>query len=158
MGRVNEARPANSERLAFGPDRRLRKHAEFARSQSDRAARRVGTLHFTLVVTPQEVPGVPRLGLVVARRVGGAVLRNRVKRLCRECFRAWPGLVPRGVDLIVIAREGAPELDLVQVRAEWSGVVRLLEKRAAEALARGPRRHHLARTPAGPPSRGSGEG
>jgi ribonuclease P protein component len=142
----------------FGADRRLRRHAEFVRAQSDRSVRRIGTPHFTLLVAPQETPAAARLGLVVSRRVGGAVQRNRVKRLCRECFRGWRGLLPQGVDLIVIAREGAPELDLAAVRAEWSGVTRLLAKRAAEALARGPGRHHLARTPARPPpSSGPGE-
>jgi ribonuclease P protein component len=76
------------------------------------------------------------MGLVVARRVGGAVLRNRVKRLCRECFRGLPQLLPHGVDLVVIAREGAPALGLAAVRAEWRAVGSLLRKRAAEALAR----------------------
>jgi ribonuclease P protein component len=135
--------------MAFGPDRRLRRHAEFVRSQNDRATRRVGTPHFTLLVAAQKVPGPSRLGLVVGRRVGGAVQRNRVKRLCRECFRTWPDLVPAGVDLIVIARPGSPELDLARVRAEWGSVARLLVKRAAEALARGSGSHHPPRTPAG---------
>ena len=49
--------------------------------------------------------------------VGDAVRRNRVKRVCRECFRQWPGLVPSGIDLIVIARPGAPELDLSRAAA-----------------------------------------
>ena len=127
---------------AFGADRRLRKHAEFARAQADRAARRVGTTHFTLLLTPQRTPGPSRLGLIVGRKVGGAVQRNRVKRLCRECFRLAPGLVPDGVDLIAIARPGAPELDLERIQAEWLGVARLLQKRAAEALARGAAPHH----------------
>ena len=78
---------------------------------------------------------MPRLGLVVARKVGGAVRRNRIKRLCRECFRTWPDLLPSGVDLIVIARPGAHELSLAQVREEWLAVARLLRKRATEALA-----------------------
>jgi RNase P protein component len=60
-----------------------------------------------------------------------------VKRLCRECFRQWPALLPNGVDLIVIARGGAHELELADVRAEWRGVERLLKKRAVEALERG---------------------
>jgi ribonuclease P protein component len=125
--------------MAFGPERRLRKHSEFVRSQGDRSTQRVGTAHFTLLLAPQRAPGPSRLGLVVGRRIGGAVQRNRVKRLCRECFRGWPRLVPDGIDLIVIARTGAPELDLARVRAEWAGVGRLLEKRAAEALARAAR-------------------
>ncbi len=121
-------------RFRFGPDRRLRRHSEFVRAQ--RIGRRVGTTHFTLLVAAQaEGAGPSRLGLVVARKVGGAVQRNRVKRVCRECFRTWPDLLPSGVDLVVIARPGAHELSLADVQAEWLAVSRLLRKRATEALA-----------------------
>jgi ribonuclease P protein component len=122
-------------------NRRLRKHGEFVLAQ--RSGRRVGTAHFTLLVAPQPPPPRPaRMGLVVARRVGSAVGRNRVKRLCRECFRTWPELLPDGVDLVVIAREGAADLGLGQVQAEWRAVGPLLKKRAVEALARAGRPHH----------------
>lgn len=132
--------------MAFGADRRVRRHVEFARAQGDRDTRRVGTAHFTLLLAAQRVPGPSRLGLVVGRRVGGAVQRNRVKRLCRECFRTHPDLVPSGIDLIVIARPGAPDLDLERVRAEWLGVERLVRRRAAEALARASAPHHPGST------------
>lgn len=50
-----------------------------------------------------------RLGLSVGKRVGGAVERNRVKRVLREEFaRISPGLAP-GVDYVVIARPGVHE-------------------------------------------------
>ena len=125
----------------MGPDRRLRRHTEFVVAQ--RSGRRVGTAHFTLLVAAQPPPPRPaRLGLVVGRKLGTAVRRNRVKRLCRECFRNWPNLLPQGVDLIVIARPGAELLVLAEVRAEWHSVEMLLKKRAAEALARAGRPHH----------------
>lgn len=138
--------------LAFGQDRRLRRHDEFVRAQ--RLGRRVNTPHFVLLVSARDAPEAPvsipgaapmpaRLGLVVSRKVGGAVQRNRVKRLCRECFRAWPDLLPAGVDLVVIARPGAETLGLARVRSEWQGVASLLAKRAGEALAHSHRRHHL---------------
>jgi ribonuclease P protein component len=104
----------------------------------------VSTPHFTLLVAAQPPPPRPaRLGMVVARKIGTAVRRNRVKRLCRECFRAWPKLLPDGVDLVVIAREGAHELALGDVRDEWRAVEALLKKRATEALARARRPDHL---------------
>jgi ribonuclease P protein component len=170
--------------FAFGPDRRLRSHAEFVRAQ--KLGRRVVTPHFTLLVATQRPAdqgagnGVsksgagarlpaeesresprragarsddasarpPRLGLVVGRKVGNAVQRNRIKRVCRECFRLWPDLLPPGVDLVVIARPGAQELDLASVRSEWSDVQRHLRKRAMEALARREPTHHSPpRTP-----------
>jgi ribonuclease P protein component len=96
----------------------------------------VVTPHFTLLVAGQSSPASSRLGLVVSSKVGIAVRRNRIKRLCREAFRTWPGLLPDGVDLIVIAKSGAHELGLAGVRAEWLAVVESLRRRASEALAR----------------------
>ena len=52
-----------------------------------------------------------RLGVTVSRRVGGAVVRNRIKRRVREIFRLMlrPMLKPT-ISLVVIARTGAGEL------------------------------------------------
>lgn len=54
---------------------------------------------------------VSRLGLVVSRKVGDACARNRVKRLLREYFRLHRHELSSTVDLVVVARKGAAELD-----------------------------------------------
>jgi ribonuclease P protein component len=135
--------------LAFGPNRRLRAHREFVRAQ--RLGRRVATAHFVLLVSAQpgstRAPQKPRLGLVVSRKVGVAVARNRIKRVCRECFRTWPELLPHGTDLVAIAKQGAERLTLSQIRREWLSVHGQLLQRATEALALARSSEHVPGSP-----------
>jgi len=52
-----------------------------------------------------------RIGLSVSSRLGGAVVRNRWKRLLREAFRLHRQELPGGIDLVVVPRVGShPDL------------------------------------------------
>lgn len=50
----------------------------------------------------------PRIGLSVGRKVGGAVIRNRVKRLLREAFRLEQTSLTAGYDYVFVARPAEP--------------------------------------------------
>lgn len=100
---------------------RLRSPRDYARVA--REGERRASAHFVALVAPQRGPGAeerqaPRLGLTVSRRVGPAVVRNRVKRRIRETFRAGRGLLPAAADVVVIARPGAGGLETEGAAAE----------------------------------------
>ena len=73
-------------------------------------------------MAPGACPG-PRLGLVVGRRLGKAVPRNRVKRLLREFFRRHKEALPT-LDLIIMAKKGADRLSFAQLQAELEPVIK----------------------------------
>jgi ribonuclease P protein component len=76
-----------------------------------RQGRSVSTRFLTLHWFPREddPDGAPRLGLAVPKAVGGAVVRNRVKRQLRETWRQLEGSVPLGRDYVLVARPGLAE-------------------------------------------------
>jgi ribonuclease P protein component len=70
----------------------------------------------------------PRLGITVSRKVGSAVVRNRVKRRVREWFRGSRAKLRTGIDLVVIGRSMAAGLS----GRETQGVLcRLVRKAGA---------------------------
>jgi ribonuclease P protein component len=93
--------------------RRLSRSAEFERVY--RQGRSKANRYLVLYAFPRaEDAAAPedgqRLGLSVSRRVGGAVERNRVKRVLREAFWAEAERLPPTSDYVVVARPDAREL------------------------------------------------
>lgn len=107
--------------FAFPPGQRLKRPADF-RAVFDRGTKR-HTRGFVLFRAASGAD-VPRLGVSVGRKVGGAVARNRVKRLLRESFRLhWREWGVGGADIVVIAKRGADALSLHEVSRELAGAV-----------------------------------
>ena len=70
----------------------------------------------------------PRLGLVVPKRiVARASDRNRIKRIARESFRAIGPSLP-ALDLVLVARAGAGELERAALRAACDQLFRKLAR------------------------------
>jgi ribonuclease P protein component len=85
--------------------RRLSRSAEFERVY--RSSNSHGNRYLVLYSFPREDSDGVRVGLTVPRKVGGAVDRNRVKRLLREAFDAEGAAVPANHDVRELAeREG----------------------------------------------------
>jgi ribonuclease P protein component len=88
---------------------RLSRSAEFDRVF--REGRSHANRHLVVYAFPNAETGTePRLGVSVGRKVGGAVERNRVKRLLREAFWAAADDLQDGLDFVIVARPAAGEL------------------------------------------------
>ena len=103
---------STTPRLSFPQSRRMKTPAEFERCYARKRSASDGVL---IVYACENGRPHPRLGCSVSRKVGGAVVRNRYKRLFREAFRLVQHELPAGVDFILIPRPGPePTLDAVK--------------------------------------------
>lgn len=96
---------------------RLTRQADFDRSI--RGGRRLSSASLALFVRDNEV-GRLRVGFAVSRRLGNAVVRNRVKRRLRELVRSVDGDGLSGQDVVIVARPPAADASYEALRKELS--------------------------------------
>ena len=96
----------------FTRSQRVLKTAEFDRVFERRCSVTDGTL---VLYAADNGMDHSRLGLVVSRKVGPAVVRTRWKRCLREAFRLAQHELPKGLDLVVLPRpQATPTMPLVR--------------------------------------------
>lgn len=112
--------------MRFRPEERIRRRAEFQQAY-DRGAK-VHSRYATLFILPNRLP-VGRLGIAATRKLGGAVRRNRAKRLIREIFRR--NNIASGFDVVVVPKRALLDASLTALEADYRQNIerRLLQRR-----------------------------
>lgn len=110
---------------SFAPAEHIRRRVDFQRAYD--AGEKVHGRFMTLFVRANGAEHA-RLGIAATRKIGGAVVRNRAKRLAREIFRHHKPT--RGLDVVVVPRREFPDAAYLELEREFSALV-------ARALRRG---------------------
>jgi ribonuclease P protein component len=106
----------------FRPQERIRRRTEFQRVYKH--GDRIHSRYSTLFILPNSLD-VARLGIAATRKLGGAVQRNRAKRLIREVFRR--NKIAPGFDIVVVPKRELLDASLTVLEADYRSI---LERRA----------------------------
>ena len=101
-------------KFTFSQVEKLRRPADFDRAYSE--GKKVPSSSLVLFFCPSRQGGT-RLGVSVSKKIGNAVVRNRVKRRLRETFRLNKHGLKKGYDLLLVARAGIQEMKFREVEA-----------------------------------------
>lgn len=82
-----------------------------------KAGKKIHSERFVLFCRANNL-GHLRLGITVSRKVGGAVVRNRIKRLLKEIFRRSLIQTPNKFDIVINAKSGCAEANYAELQVE----------------------------------------
>lgn len=95
-----------------------------------RSGQSFGCRELVLFVRPKN-RGIPRVGYCVSKKLGKAVVRNRVRRRLRELVRRLEGEVGPGWDFVILARQAAVEASFQKLHDSLKGLMRKARKKKA---------------------------
>ena len=105
----------------FNRTERIRRRADFQRIYNQ--GMRLHGRYSTVFVLRNDHDGC-RLGIAATKKLGGAVQRNRAKRLIREVFRR--NKIAKGLDIVIIPKRELLDASLTVIEADY---LKILERR-----------------------------
>ena len=109
--------PAPQPRLRFGRAARIKQSRDFSRVRQGGERIVCGCLIANYRALPGGSP--TRLGVVVSGKIGGSVVRSRVRRLLRETFRLHQHDLAQPLDLVLVARNSIAGRGLRDVEKDF---------------------------------------
>lgn len=108
--------------FALPARRRIKESRHFAKLKTDGRRLALGCLLINWFIGAH--PATPRVGVVVSRKVGNAVVRNRAKRYLREAFRLHQTELPPSLDLVLVARPSMARKRFADVERDFLAALR----------------------------------
>src|SRR5262245_2419066 len=110
------------ENLRFGRAQRIKQGRDFLRVRQEGERLVTGCLIANWRRLPVDCP--TRLGVITSSKVGGAVARNRARRLLREAFRLHQHDLTQALDLVLIARPSIASKGFAEVEKDFLTTLR----------------------------------
>jgi len=102
---------------------RIKKNKEF--QETFKNGKSVANRQFVLYTLKRPEQTHFRIGLSVSKKIGNAVMRNRIKRYVRQVFHELDGQLHNEIDFIIIARKPTADMDYFEIKQSLSHVLKL---------------------------------
>jgi ribonuclease P protein component len=112
----------NGTRYFFPAEHKIKKRRDFLTVKKNGHLLRCP---YFLVILNTRTSGPTRLGVTVTRKIGGAVVRNRIKRYLREFFRLKYQKLPASTDISIIGLRGVEKLSFSDIQRELQSIFSL---------------------------------
>ena len=118
--------PGAPARLRLTRAMRIRQGRDFARLKSQGQRLAQGGLVLNWLELPEGAPSQSqaRFAVITTRKLGNAVIRNRARRLLRECFRLHQHALRVPVEMVLIARRSLVGQSFAGVEADYLAILR----------------------------------
>ena len=100
----------------------LKRNSDFSRVYHEGKA--LANRLFVIIVHESAEDRPNRVGISVSKKIGNSVVRHRLKRQVRECFRTHWQQWKSGHDIVVIARKGSEEQDYKEISSSLLNLMR----------------------------------
>ena len=105
-------------KLSFPKSRRLTRTAEFQGVREEGKLTRGTLVSVAIAAAPTQRERF-RVGIITSRKVGSAVIRNRVRRRIREIVRRHQHRIKSGIWMVIIASVRASRASYAELEHEW---------------------------------------
>ncbi len=102
---------------------RIKKNEEF--QEVFKLGQSTANRQFVIYVLDRPEQAHFRVGLSVSKKIGNAVMRNRIKRLIRQVVFEFSDSLKSGKDIVIIARKPTAEMDYGEVKSSLEHVTKL---------------------------------
>ena len=113
---------------AFPKEERLTKNSEFKKIFHD-GKKLVGSC---IVCFFLGNCSLRKIGIITTKKLGNAVVRNRTRRILRECYRLNKTAIPGDVQIVLLARKGILERPFRDVCTDFTNIIKNIQTRNIE--------------------------
>ena len=110
----------------LSPQEKIRKKQDFLFLYKE--GKRYKGKYFNLVYFPNNL-NFSRMAVIVSKKIGNAVTRNKIKRWMRELFRRNKGILKDHLDLLIVAKKEIQETSWPSLRENYMGAIKFICKR-----------------------------